>query len=55
MQTQPQPQPMKLLTITPDDFHAHLDGCSRCRNNPFNLCAVGTKLLMECTTSREPL
>lgn len=24
-----------------DDFHAHLDACERCRNNPFNLCYKG--------------
>lgn len=22
-------------------FHAHLDECERCRNQPFNLCPVG--------------
>jgi len=27
------------------DFHAHLDDCSRCRNNPMGLCPVGAKLL----------
>lgn len=26
-------------------FHEHLDGCSRCRNNPFDLCDEGSKLL----------
>lgn len=28
-----------------DNFHDHLDGCSQCRNNPFNLCVEGAKLL----------
>lgn len=28
-----------------DLFHSHLDLCSRCRNQPFNLCAVGAMLL----------
>lgn len=26
-------------------FNSHLDGCTRCRNHPFNLCAVGAQLL----------
>lgn len=33
--------------MTIEDFHAHLDICSRCRNQCFNLCAIGTKLLKE--------
>lgn len=28
-------------------FHCHLDICERCRNNPFNLCEVGAKLLRQ--------
>jgi hypothetical protein len=28
-------------------FHAHLDACKRCREQPFNLCATGEKLLKE--------
>jgi len=28
-----------------DKFHAHLDVCTQCRNNPFGLCAVGAALL----------
>ena len=29
-----------------DKFHAHLDECAQCRNNPFNLCSVGHDLLI---------
>jgi hypothetical protein len=28
-----------------DKFHAHLDRCHRCANEPFNLCPVGAALL----------
>ena len=32
--------------MTPADrFHAHLDGCVRCRTTPFDLCAEGRLLL----------
>lgn len=27
-------------------FHLHLDSCERCRENPFDLCAVGKPLLV---------
>lgn len=27
-------------------FHAHLDGCERCRNQPFNMCPKGNLLLV---------
>lgn len=30
-----------------EQFHAHLDGCSQCRTQPFNLCATGQHLLPE--------
>lgn len=26
-------------------FNKHLDTCERCRNEPFNLCPVGTLLM----------
>jgi hypothetical protein len=26
-------------------FHAHLDQCARCRQQPFNLCDIGASLL----------
>lgn len=32
-------------SINPEDFHAHLDGCSHCRENIFNLCPAGHVLL----------
>jgi len=28
-----------------DSFHAHLDTCKQCAEQPFNLCAEGTKLI----------
>jgi len=28
-----------------DSFHAHLDACQQCRDNPFDLCPTGAKLL----------
>ena len=35
--------------MTPADrFHAHLDGCVRCRKTPFSLCAEGRILLLLC-------
>jgi hypothetical protein len=30
-----------------DDFHAHLDECQRCREDVFDLCPVGIKLLTD--------
>lgn len=30
-----------------DNFHAHLEKCVRCANQPFNLCAEGRQLMME--------
>ena len=29
----------------PNRFHDHLDACSRCANNPFNLCEEGARIL----------
>jgi hypothetical protein len=29
-----------------DAFHAHLDGCAWCQNQPFNLCPRGHALLL---------
>jgi hypothetical protein len=31
--------------MTTVDFHAHLDGCERCRTQPFDLCADGARLI----------
>jgi hypothetical protein len=30
-----------------DRFHEHLDNCSRCGEQPFNLCPAGLKLLQQ--------
>jgi len=29
---------------TDAEFHAHLDACARCRNEPFNLCSTGADI-----------
>lgn len=29
------------------EFHAHLDACERCRNQPMNLCPTGATMLQE--------
>ena len=34
----------KDLVADREAFHAHLDVCRRCREEPFNLCARGAKL-----------
>lgn len=31
--------------MSEDHFHAHLDSCSQCRNNPMALCFMGAVLL----------
>lgn len=33
----------------PDLFHDHLDICKRCREQPTNLCSLGSKLLLKAT------
>jgi hypothetical protein len=33
--------------MTVDSFHDHLDRCPRCREAPFNLCAVGRTLILQ--------
>lgn len=30
-----------------DEFHAHLDVCTQCEKNPFDLCEIGARLLRE--------
>lgn len=46
---------MKDQNEIPEDlvkaFHAHLDVCEQCRNNPFALCPTGLKLLETGTMS----
>lgn len=39
---------------TEQKFHAHLDACAQCREQPFNLCAVGQKLVREALAPPEP-
>lgn len=33
--------------MTVDAFHAHLDACQRCENQPFDLCPIGQGLLKQ--------
>lgn len=40
---------MTTPTPTIAAFHAHLDGCRRCEQQPFNLCPVGARLLRAAT------
>lgn len=37
-----------------DRFHAHLDDCSQCRNNPFALCPIGVTLIHEAAWGKRP-
>lgn len=39
----PRPKP------NPDLFHDHLDICKRCREQPMNLCNLGSNLLLKAT------
>ena len=34
-------------------FHEHLDNCIQCQNNPFDLCNIGQKLLMDTAMNVE--
>jgi hypothetical protein len=34
-----------------DAFHAHLDVCRQCRDNPFGLCRTGADLLFAAGSS----
>lgn len=36
-------------------FHAHLDQCQRCRDQPFDMCVVGRVLLMATVKEVRPL
>ena len=36
-----------------ESFHAHLDCCAQCRNNPFGLCSRGFSLLGRAAGMRD--
>lgn len=36
-----------MFTEARNAFHAHLDKCSQCRDNPMELCAEGGRLLLD--------
>lgn len=38
------------MGLQPKDFHAHLDVCKQCAEQPFNLCPIGHKLLLKVLT-----
>lgn len=41
----------RIRTMEPEDkFHAHLDECRQCREEIFNLCPTGAKLLEACAS-----
>jgi len=40
------------MDIEIERFHAHLDVCKRCREQPFNLCDVGEKLLIAASLAK---
>jgi hypothetical protein len=42
-------------TMSPDahPFHRHLDECTRCREQPFNLCPEGAAALQAAVAPRE--
>lgn len=42
------------MTTAADAFHAHLDRCRRCREQVWNLCPTGYKLLTEAALSLSP-
>lgn len=35
------------MPVSISDFHAHLDVCQQCENNPFDLCPVGSNILFQ--------
>lgn len=37
--------------MTDNPFHQHLDACAQCRDQPFNLCAEGGRLLQFSATT----
>jgi hypothetical protein len=38
-----------LIAANINKFHTHLDECEQCRENPFELCAVGHSLITGTT------
>ena len=35
-------------------FHAHLDECKQCRENPFGMCPIGQARLEEAVGAQAP-
>jgi len=38
---------------TAEKFHSHLDVCQQCRTQPFDLCQIGYKLLIQCSAEAQ--
>lgn len=36
-----------------EEFHAHLESCCQCANEPFNLCPIGAKILSGAAESKK--
>jgi len=36
------------------EFHEHLDWCSQCAGNPFNLCPIGALLIRAAVANLNP-
>jgi hypothetical protein len=47
--------PLLPPTMPTDVFHAHLDVCPQCEENPFTLCPAGALLLLSSTGGPDPL
>lgn len=43
--------PPNPLTPEHQAFHAHLDTCKQCRDNPFGLCPTGAHLIIAAARS----
>ncbi len=41
-----------MIPLKPHAFHAHLEKCKQCMNQPFNLCRTGANLMI--LTARDP-
>jgi hypothetical protein len=49
-EAEPAEEPIVPRPDPAERFHAHLDECPRCANEPFNLCPVGNILLLATAT-----
>lgn len=40
---------MSIIDQLHNDFHAHLDECQQCRDEPFNLCLEGKAIMQKAS------